>query len=445
MRITPIEGVHYIFDRYAYLTGAAKPEVPFGPDTPAEALHKAIRTIKADNHPDTYTRAASNVMATMRDNYAKAEECERILLHPERRQHFDAQLAEFKAKRPQAISRSGAAIEIIGDDYFSHTQLLEAEQDFSELNKIMFDVGNVPTDDELDELRALYAENPAGMRAVLRRALSAVFKHLKDVEASEWRPVGQWRSKPSGKTLAFYGEDITAAVEEDIDTARAAIAESLDRHRQMLAIGLTREPILMITHDDGSSTAATVTDTTTGETLPAVPSDADMADILAHAQAVYDLRIQRVRAAAEKRVKVMEELADVADTSPLTTIDNTNPNHLLIQCVQRDGKWEPYIGFRFFIDIAHSEPVHLDAEDMAAFAHLHNVPATTDQLKAAAAAHGGNVWLLRANPALMDTPLFEILAFGSYLAGEWQKNNPVPDADAVTGPAGNDPNGRPAP
>lgn len=94
-----VEGVDYLFNRYAFL----------GLDANASDVEiaAAIKIKKSENHPDRYTKASQEARNLAARQWELLEKCETMLTSPETREAFDELLSRFEEESPHLISTTG--------------------------------------------------------------------------------------------------------------------------------------------------------------------------------------------------------------------------------------------------------------------------------------------------------------------------------------------------
>ena len=111
-----IEGVDYIVDHYAVLG--------LDPQADADAVHKAIREMRARNHPDRLGRASDEILRIAQRQTDLANRAAAVLEDPQRRAGYDERLAYFHQHEPHLISTDGHPIVCLSRQYIDVDNLM---------------------------------------------------------------------------------------------------------------------------------------------------------------------------------------------------------------------------------------------------------------------------------------------------------------------------------
>ncbi len=244
MSYKSVEGVTYIFDRYAWLglePGATKKEI-----------EKAISTKRAANHPDRLRRAGEEVKNTAEHVIRLLSDCENILLDDALRPLYDARLEEFKKDRPKLVSTSGTAIVDLGQEYLDIDSLLSDEvEDLSELEKRAAEMCGYDAA-RFEMIKDMFDDAPDNdkLKRAYRNELTQKLIWLSLMEGLAWQKAGVSQKQSSTSRMLTHADEYADAVEETIaETAKTQIFDALKERAAAMQIGTAPPPLLLT---DGS-------------------------------------------------------------------------------------------------------------------------------------------------------------------------------------------------
>lgn len=292
-----IEGVDYIFDRYAYL-GLA-------PTASTGEIHRTIVRRRAGLHDDKIM----NLDPELKEKAEKVREavnrCADMLEDEGKRALYDQRLEHFKAEAPHLVSNRPDVTPVDPTrERFDFEGLLNNKDDHYDLLEkkarelTLYD----PDDDE--KARARYTQNPKNSRArsAYQTQLGKRLQYLTAMEQVVWMGAGFTTSE---KTRGFIQapEDYTEATENAIKHTREhVIAESVSMRSGLVAIGMASPPLLL-----GYEAAPTA------EGKPAMPDDLSQ-KIIDTVRGEFDLRTQRIRDNAQAKADTLQEIIDLSPT-----------------------------------------------------------------------------------------------------------------------------------
>jgi len=185
-QINPIDGVDYIFDRYAFLG--------LSPDATKEEIQAAIKIKRAENHPDRIGKTGDEIQKTAEQQRILADQAEIVLLNDDIRPIYDATLQQFKDQYPHLVSNDGHAIIDLGHQKIRvdlDSILGEAPGDSVEIKQSLAQqVGYDPA--QLAKAERLYQKLPDDSDAqdLYRDALMTKHLYLTVVEDDAWYQAG---------------------------------------------------------------------------------------------------------------------------------------------------------------------------------------------------------------------------------------------------------------
>jgi hypothetical protein len=243
-----IEGVDYIFDRFAYLGLSTNA-------SPAK-IRRTIARRRAENHPDKLERLGPEVKAKAAEVTEKLDRCATILLNDELRPLYIDRLNWFKENQPELVRTDGNPVIVIGSGRIDLQKVLDG-QEFS-LDKaeplVRQMTGYNPKQTEL--LKKLYQADPANdeLRQSYREAVGSKLDYLTQMEMQAWVGAG---IQPADTTRGhvLYADEYASAAEKAIEHTRdVMIPQAVAQRRQAVAIGVAKAPLLL-TFNGGAAAA----------------------------------------------------------------------------------------------------------------------------------------------------------------------------------------------
>ena len=113
MSYDTVEGIHYIFDRYAFINQIMADggfPVRISESSDKAEISKAIGHARGMYHPDRQARTGEEMRKKAEQKTLLIGDCERFLNNPDLKTFYDAKLAEFRENTPHLVSRDGTAM-----------------------------------------------------------------------------------------------------------------------------------------------------------------------------------------------------------------------------------------------------------------------------------------------------------------------------------------------
>lgn len=321
MDFDPVEGIHYIFDRYAFLNAImedGKYENRVSESSTPEEIKKAATLARAMYHPDRQTRTGEEMKKAAEQKTLLIVDCERFLLNPELKSFYDERLAEFRANKPHLVSTGGQAIVSLGETYFDIGSLLSDKvadtTDFEARVKAMlqYDDTRAP---QMKSLYDLMPENPQA-RNLYRDAMTQKLVYLSLLEDAAWAKVGYMNRKEKMDGFLIRSSDYAHRVEAALQKAADNdINSTIEKHAAVAQIGMAKTPLLLEFNAEAGKPAATGAELMSPEERFRQVLDEKKA--LAHQN--FEIRAEYVREIAKQKQAVLEELCT------LTPVDTVAP------------------------------------------------------------------------------------------------------------------------
>lgn len=376
MSYKPVEGVTYIFDRYAWLglePGATKKEI-----------EKAISTKRAANHPDRLRRAGDEVKHTAEHVIRLLSDCENILLDDALRPLYDARLEEFKKDRPKLVSTTGTAIVDLKQEYLDIDSLLSDEvEDLSELEKRAAEMCGYDAS-RFEMIKDMFDDAPDNekLKRAYRNELTQKLVWLSLMEGLAWQKAGVSQKQSSTSRMLTHADEYAAAVEETIaETAKTQIFDALKERATAMQIGTAPPPLLLTDGsdlDDAKNGAATESfnqtarpDTPAKDATPnadkmrklALMDEDAISKLMNVARKNFDDRAQYIRDVAVEKQAVLETLVALTPHEYVYDAQNDAPARCMIYlyAAGEDGD-EPTMLFGVDLDEETASVSNIDME-----------------------------------------------------------------------------------
>lgn len=420
MSYDPVEGVHYIFDRYAFLSSVMKDggqNLSLSPESPAPKIEKAIKLARAMYHPDRQERAGEKMKLEAERMSKLIDDCERFLSNNEIRKLYDDRLASFRKDKPKMVSENGSAIINISEMAVDIDSLLaddvadtrEMEQRIKELTQ--YDEKRVP------QIKSLYdtmPDNPQ-IKTLYRDALTQKLMYIILLENVAWTKIGVHNRWDKTDSNVMSSDEYVSKVEEALQNfADHEIDRQLEQHGYAMQIGMSTPPLLL-----GFNNAATGT---------AVMNPADITAIKdkmkVRAKENFTVRADYVREIAQKKQDVLEILATL---TPVTALNDHNMDDPIYDFYLVDG--EDIGGKVLFCLTLNAETAKGETKDLPAD------DLTIDTLKALPLTR--NSFMVERNREITDF-LIEMSAAMDRVATAFRNrpkpsNQPIPPAPPMKG------------
>ncbi|HEY0901321.1 MAG TPA: hypothetical protein VGD95_04290 [Micavibrio sp.] len=246
-----IEGIHYIFDRYAFLNQIMEDnnrQVRIAADSPKERLRKAITLARALYHPDRQENSARDMKHKAEHISHLLADCARFLLNDEVRPLYDAQLQKFKDEKPHLVSASGTPLIDIHAEYFDVDALIDDKiPDTTALENYVQGLTHFnPTSfSQLETLHDTMPDNPQ-VKSLYKEALTQKYVHLSALEDIAWQKLGIHNPQQKTQGWVLQADDYVKNVNQALAQTRdQQIKSSLQARDAVARIGLSPLPLLL--------------------------------------------------------------------------------------------------------------------------------------------------------------------------------------------------------
>ncbi len=247
----PVEGVNYIFDRYAFMNQIltdGKSELRISESSTKDEMNKAFTIARGMYHPDRQARTGDEMKQKAEQKTKLIVDCERFLLNPELKSFYDEKLAVFRETKPHLVSDSGIAIISLSETVFDIGALLSDDivdtSDFEARVRALtqYDDKRVP------QLKSLYDMMPdnAQVKSLYRDAVTSEYIYLGFLEDSAWAKVGYMNRKEKEEGFMIRASDYTKRVDAALEKAAARdIDSTIESHGAVARIGMAKTPLLL--------------------------------------------------------------------------------------------------------------------------------------------------------------------------------------------------------
>lgn len=296
----PVEGVDYIFDRYAFLG--------LTPDASKDEIHATARQRLAENHPDKMIRLGAEIQRAADRTRNLVKDCTTILLNDALRPLYDERLAKFKAEKPEFVSTNGTAIISLSGGRFDLNSLLEDGNDNFERMAEQAKAISGYVEGHTELIAKLYKADPKNtdLRNTYRDQLGSKLTYLSLLESVAWICAG-YTGAETTKGHVLYPDEYAQAAQLAITYTRdEVIINSVDQRRTAVAIGIAQPPLLL-TYDNPDKPVDE-------PAPPTVMSEEVTNNIIAKAQENFDVRAEHIRDIARQKQATLEELLPLSVT-----------------------------------------------------------------------------------------------------------------------------------
>ncbi|MDB5492288.1 MAG: hypothetical protein JWO78_2137 [Micavibrio sp.] len=423
MNYEPVEGVHYIFDRYTFLNNilqdgnftnvsfVSKHDQPRKEDD----IRQAIKLARAMYHPDRQQRSGEKMQREAERMSRLIDDCERFLTNPELRSHYEAKLEDFQKNKPEMVSVNGMAIINLGEEVLDVNSLLSDDivdtRDFEERVKALTQYDEKSTS-QAQSLFDAMGDNPQ-IRDLYRSALTKKLVYLTLLEDAAWAKIGVINRKNKIDGHLTSSDTYAEKVEESLKKISSAGIESeFDRRGDSARIGLSQLPLLLNFNPVAGNSPAPVPAT-------ALMDAAQMSEILAKlkqtARQNFEIRADYVRDVSRQKQELLGALVAL---TPVTTLNEPQPENPLYYffLVANDGN----VLLRMDLDVSTGQ---------SSIGHIFNDPVDVPTLKKQV--FDRNALLVERNSEITDI-LVEISGAAERIFQEhkhrFEKTEPLPPA-----------------
>lgn len=422
MSFDPVEGVHYIFDRYAFLNKIledGKNDLRVSETSDKADFSRAFGIARAMYHPDRQARAGEEMKRAAEQKTWLIADCERFLLNPELKSFYDEKLAEFREKKPRLVSTTGQAIVSLGETFFDIGALLSDEivdtSGFEKQLKAM----TQHDEKRLPQMKALYAAMPdnAQIKSLYRDALTQELVYLTLLEDAAWAKVGYMNRKEKPEGFLLRAADYGKRLDEDLQkTAARDIDASIERHGAVARIGMAKTP-LALDAAEGTEFAPAQGGELTGPEKHKRLLD----EFKKTAHKNFEIRAGYVREVGKRKQDVLEEL------TLLTPVETLHPEaagqkvfDFILVNPEEDGRQRAL--FRMEMDVTTGS---------ATIGESYDADTTLDGLKQKGFTRGA--FAVTRNPEISDIML-EIASVSERFLNDRQQRDAKPAQDAPAVP-----------
>lgn len=324
--IEPVEGVHYIFDRYSFINTIMDDgghEHRLDPGSPEKTITTAIKLARAMYHPDRQTRSGEKMRKEAERMSFLIDDCATFLTNADLKPLYDAKLAQFQTEKPQLVSKSGRPIIDLSGPVFNLDSLLSDKvldtSAFEAQVKSMLGYD----DSRALQMKALYESMPdnAQIKSLYRDALTQQLVYLTLLEDAAWAKIGYANRQHKTNGHLTSSEDYAGKVEEALQkAAQADIQQAVEQRGDAARIGLSTLPLLLTFNQ----TAKTDTPPSTALMDPA-QMQAILAKLKVKAHENFEIRADYVRDVARQKQATLCLLVTLTPVTPLNAHNPTDP------------------------------------------------------------------------------------------------------------------------
>ncbi len=351
MSYDTVEGIHYIFDRYAFINQIMADggfPVRISESSDKAEISKAFGHARGMYHPDRQARTGEEMRKKAEQKTLLIGDCERFLNNPELKSFYDAKLAEFRENTPHLVSKDGTAMIDLSRTFFDISALLSDKvvdtSGFEAQVKSMlqYDESRV---EQAKSLFDMLPDNPK-VQGVYRDALTQKYVYLTLLEDSAWAKVGYMNRKEKEEGFLASPKDYTKRIEAALQKSAARDIEStVERNGEIARLGMARTPLMLDAVEGTMPTA--VNEQTAPEQYEGL-----MVKFKEVARKNFEIRAEYVRDVAKQKQEVLETLCTLSPTEELMTPDlakDTVVDFILLNPPE-DGQQKAL--FRMFLDTA---------------------------------------------------------------------------------------------
>lgn len=421
MNFEPVEGVHYIFDRYTFLNNILQdgkfPNVAFVSrnDQPRKEddIRQAIKLARGMYHPDRQQRSGEKMQREAERMSLLIDDCERFLTNADLRQHYDAKLEEFQKSKPDMVSTSGMAIINLSEEILDVNSLLHDDivdtRDFEDRVKSMvqYDEKNMAQSQALFDAMG---DNP-NIRDVYKSALTKKLVYLTLLEDAAWAKIGVLNRKNKIDGHLTSSDAYVEKIEESLkNIASAGIDCEFDRRGDSARIGLSQLPLLL-----SFNPAAGVSPVPSTALMDAAQMEQILTQMKQTARQNFEIRAEYVRDISKQKQDVLCALVALTPVTELNEPKPENPLYYLF-LANTDGD----VLLRMDLDVSTGQStigyVFSDAMD---------VPTLKTQ------SFDRNAFLVERNPEISDI-LIEVSGAAERIFQQHKHRFSKPDPDPAT-------------
>lgn len=316
MSFDTIEGVHYIFDRYAFLNSiladAGKPQ-RVDETSPPKDIREATTLARAMYHPDRQARSGEKMKREAERMTTLVTDCEKMLLNDDLRPLYNEKLAQFRAESPRAVSENGTAIIDMSRTVFDVSSLLSDTivdtSDFEARVKAMLQYD----DKRADQMKTLFTAMPGNAQVadLYRDALTQKLTYLSLLEDAAWAKLGYMNRKEKDGGVILRTEDYMPRLDRTLEAAaQNDIPAAVEKHGHAARLGLAPLRLIEAFNPAADNGAGTPENENEIVRSPARLREA-LDKAVAKAQENFTLRAEYVRDVARQKLEVLDTLVSL--------------------------------------------------------------------------------------------------------------------------------------
>jgi DnaJ domain len=311
-----IEGVDYIFDRYAFLN--------LDKNAKDDEIKTSIRKMRAENHPDKLLRASDAIKQTAKAQIELIDQCERVLLNPDVKVLYDEKLSEFIQAEPHLVTQTGMPLMDLSRfkvniDYLLNEDVLSLEELEAKAMQLS---GYSPK--KIEKIKLRVEKNPDDLedRDELRQALTTKLIFISIMEDFYWQKAGvQGGVQKNENFRAQSTEDILQSFEEKISKISEHTKSAFENRNGAVLLGFT-QPLLL-----GNSTVAS-------------PEPHLITEVIKK----FELRAEDLKKLVKEKAQTIEELTKVSRIKELVQDTGTGLCDFILIMPQDDELPENWPG-----------------------------------------------------------------------------------------------------
>lgn len=319
-----IDGVHYIFDRYAFLNNLMESNnrsVRITPDSPKDRVRKAITLALALYHPDRQENSAREMKQKAEEMSHMLSDCKRFLLNDDVRPLYNARLQKFKDEKPDYVSTTGTPIINPHDSYFDVDTLIDEEiPDTKRLEDYVQGLTQF-NENSFAQMQSLYQTMPDNpqIRELYKEALVKKYVHLNLMEEIAWKKLGFSNLKNKTEGLVTQADDYLEQVNKALAQVREReIQTSLQSRHEAALIGLSKMPLLLSFNGQAKSSADYAL-------MKPEEQQQIIEKITQTARAHFDQRTSFVQDIAQQKQQILAALMPLTPIWALSPADPSDP------------------------------------------------------------------------------------------------------------------------
>ncbi|HRI75880.1 MAG TPA: hypothetical protein PLX33_02725 [Alphaproteobacteria bacterium] len=312
MGFESIEGVHYIFDRYAFLNSVlsdAGKEKRLDENASAKEIREACTLARAMYHPDRQARSGEKMKREAERMTSLVGDCEKMLLNADLKPLYDEKLAQFRAESPRAVSENGTPIIDMSRTVFDVASLISDDivdtSDFEARVKAMLQYD----DKRAEQMKTLFDTMPdnAQVSTLYRDALTQKLVYLTLLEDAAWAKLGYMNRKEKDGGIILRTEDYMPRLDRTLEEAAAKdIPAAVEKHGNAARLGIASIRLIEAFNPAADSAPADSAENEIVKSPARLREALDKA--IAKAQQNFTLRAEYVRDVARQKLAVLDQL-----------------------------------------------------------------------------------------------------------------------------------------